>query len=379
MPFRKKQQFAAGYKIAMHKVIYYIDPLLQVASRVDAALLDAIPDLAGNLPDNEHLALSFETGVEMEQDQRLRFLQLRVPTYSIRSKLQNRSRAFAAWKTPDAKVLVQFSASQWLPVSGIKTLLLTNAADLKTLLATRNISWQAADHILVPYEQDRLTIGLHYPKLADKLEVVYPALEEKTETLGWAGQEQIKLKYSAGRDYCLYIGNLSEEAGLIQLLKAYSLFKKWLLTGMPLVLAGASTEDTPALEKLLTSYKYKADINLHADLEESELKDLVAGAYVLIYPKTTGNDHPIQWAFSAGTPVISVEDLRLREWMGNAAETVPPGDIDLMANAMMVLYKDEAGRSALVEKGRERSGALDRQQTLKRYAAAISGLLGENG
>ncbi|HOA38172.1 MAG TPA: hypothetical protein PKJ36_07210, partial [Flavihumibacter sp.] len=60
-------------------------------------------------------------------------------------------------------------------------------------------------------------------------------------------------------------------------------------------------------------------------------------------------------------------------------EGVDAADINLLANSMMVLYKDEETRSRLVEKGREQAEKLSRYNTLAAYAAVIQQLLPENG
>lgn len=361
----------------MPAVVYYIDPLLteNLGFHQDA-FANALSDLAASLPDYEHLALSFVPGMTMEEDERVKLLSLVIPKVSIRSQAQNRARAFEAWKGDRNDILlVQFSPALWLTSSGIPTWLITSFADTQTA-AARKTTWNTATAITVPWEQDRLELAEQRPDLASRLSVIYPALEDKVESLGWAGQEQVKLKYSGGRDYLLFAGPLAESSGLIHLLKSYSLFKNWLLTGMPLVLAGPSTEDTPALEAKLSTYKYKNDVLLFPDIDTADLQDLTAGAYVLVYPRATGYDQPIQWAFSAGTAVVAANDLRLREWTDTAIETAEENDPNLLGNTLMVLYKDEDSRTRLIEKGRDRANALQRSVTLTAYAAVVQRFLG---
>lgn len=364
----------------MPVIVYYIDPFLaENISYEQEMLSEALSDLAARLPHHKHYILSFSPQLEMEADDHLQLLRLPLPRLSLRSPAQNRARAFARWKAGRQDVLlVQFSPADWLESDQGKTLLISGADHLLAANAQKT-GWSSASCVIVPGEYDRARILEKMPALAGRLSVISPALEEKVEALGWAGQEQIKIKYTGGRDYLLFIGPLSEEAGIIHLMKAYSLFKNWLLTGMPLVLAGQPTEDTPLLEKQIASYKYKNDVLLYTDIDIPDLQSLTAGAYMLVYPKATGHDYPIRWAFSAGTAVVAAADPRLLEWAGDAVEKLDPTDINLLANSMMVLYKDEQTRSRLAEKGRELAAGLSRDATLEAYAAAIQQLLLQNG
>lgn len=364
----------------MPAIVYYIDPFLaDHLTHEQERLSNALGDLAASLPGYEHYILSFFPQLEITADEHLQLLRLTVPKFSIRNPARNKARAFAEWLGSRRDILMlQFSAADWLETAGIRTLLISSADEMLSA-AARKTGWTAASALIVPYEQDRLGLLEKMPALVNQVTVVFPALEEKVESLGWAGQEQVKLKYSGGRDYLLYVGPLSEEAGIVHLMKAYSLFKSWLLTGMPLVLTGYHTEDSPHLEKLIATYKYKNDVLLYPEADTIDQQDLVAGAYMLVYPKATGYQHPIEWAFSAGTAVVAVNDLRVREWTGSAVEGVDAADINLLANSMMVLYKDEETRSRLVEKGREQAEKLSRYNTLAAYAAVIQQLLPENG
>ncbi len=366
----------------MHRILYYIDPLFQEtqAQPPGQPWLTAIPGLSAALPGYRHLALSFDPGTQMEAQSGLELLFLPLPRISFRSPQQDRNRTLRQWlQDPAHTLLVQFSAADWLSVPGARSLLFTSEADVQQAARQRQQAWQEASLILLPYEQDRLSLAEAYPQIAPRMATLFPALEEPVEALGWAGQEQVKLKYTNGRDYCLYAGPLSEEAGVIQALKAYSNFKKWLLTGMPMVLAGPHTADTDRLEKKLETYKYKADISLYADLEEEEWKNLVAGAYMMVCPAATGYAQPIAWAHSAGTPVVTVNDLRLREWVGTAAAWSEPGDLEQLAHSMMLLYKDENTRSQLIEKGREQAARQKRTDTIAALAGHIRALLEGNG
>ncbi len=395
----------------MNTLAYNIDPLLQdPGNPALQALADAIPDLILGLPDFRHLAITEDTSLKIDWNS------TRDGAEPIDSQLTRESSGAALplelislkvsawfWENPASarrKSLVQAlstnSVNLWfttnppatISANGVKTILVSTAIQLlnrsnypKKRFGKPGIpKWAGAAAIIVPHHQDRETLISIFPQLENTTHAIFPAFEEPVQPLTWSEQEQLKLRYSGGRDFFLYAGEISAEQELVHLLKAYSLVKKWLMTGMPLILAGPASEWTPKFEKMLLTYKYRSDVSVYTDLAQKELSELVAGAYALIHPAaTTEYTSALQWAFSAGTPVIASESKEMLEFCREAAQLSPAGDIDQLAHAMMILYKDEYLRSNLITKGQERSSLQNRQNTLLQYKAVIMGLLGDNG
>ncbi|GAO42837.1 glycosyltransferase [Flavihumibacter petaseus] len=363
----------------MPKVAYYIDPLLEyTVNHAEQSILGAIPDLVSALLPAEQVALTLDPELTMESHEGLELVHLPVPKITWRSRERSRVAVFEAWnKKSPGTVLVQFSPGRFIPAQGNPTVLFTTSEAI--LAAPRAAQWAAAHTIVLPSAAAVEKIRSAFPRCTSRIISRQPLLEQPAETLGWAGQEQVKLKYTNGRDYCLYAGSLSASQGAMPALKAYSLFKKWLMTGMPLVLAGRSTEETADLERLLTTYKYKADVLLYPDPEEEDWRNLVAGAYMLVHTQTTGDHYPLEWALSAGTPAACVQSQDLGEWPGDAVLWAAADDHDQLAHALMLLYKDEGQRNTLIEKGKKLAMEYNREHTLKAWAGIINDRLAEIG
>ncbi|MFD2527043.1 glycosyltransferase [Flavihumibacter stibioxidans] len=371
----------------MITLAYFIDPFLEApASLQDQAFLDAIPDLAARLPDYRHIALTTFPGISLDAgaDSALRLTVLPLPRYSLLGKKAAMLQSLRKWlAAEDVKLFFTSDPELVFPHAG-HTLLVTSAAKLLQkapggkLLGKKNTTgWMAASRIIVPHEADRTRLLSAFPGLENKIKVIYPAFQEPVPSLGWSEQEQVKLRYSGGRDYLIFAGALDKSHDLVNLLRSYSLFKKWLMTGMPIILAGPATDYTPEFEKLLESYKYNSDVSLFPNPGEDELKEMLAGAYALVWPAEGTNDAwPIEWAFHAGTPVISTDHAGIRELCSGAALLSSAGDLDQMAQNLMILYKDEHLRARLIEKGRERALELNRETTLNQYANSILELCG---
>ncbi|ULQ52260.1 glycosyltransferase [Flavihumibacter fluvii] len=376
----------------MITLAYNIDPLLQELPRTAAqSLLDAIPDLALSIPDCRHLAITHDETLNFEAgttDPPLDLARLKIKARFWENPATARKNALArAFQANQVRLWFTTDPGSVLPGQPVKSLLLSSARSLlsrqyypqKRFSQPGVPNWTHAAAIIVPHHHDREALISIFPQLEKTVNVIYPALEEPVLPLSWAEQEQLKMRYSGGRDFFLYAGDLSESQDLIHLLKSYSLVKKWLMTGMPLIMAGPATDWTARLEKMLLTYKYRVDVSVYPDISQTDLKELVAGAYVLVNPGSSTTDaFALQWAFSAGTPVIASQSKDMSEFCKEAAQLSPAGDTDQLAHAMMILYKDEYLRSNLITKGKERAESLNRLNTLQQYKAVIMGLLQEN-
>jgi glycosyltransferase involved in cell wall biosynthesis len=375
----------------MRTLAYNIDPLLaEQASHAAHAQLNAIAELAEGLPAFRHLALTTSPELELQDNATgLELVRLPIPgslfmsrKWAYRKKLSKwlQTNDVAAWITTDPGSVWSNMGAPAVLLANARELLSPLKLDKHTGLARQQPEWIHASLIILPFEADREAVLKALPGLASRCRVILPALEEKLDPITWSEQEQVKLRYSGGRDYFLFAGELAEEQELIHLLKSYSLVKKWLMTGMPLILAGAATDYTPTFEKLLSKYKYRSDVSIYSSLETREIQELVAGAYTLVLPSRSPDfAYPLEWAFAAGTPVLTIDAASLNELAGNATMASPPGDQDQLAHNMMILYKDEHKRNALIEAGRQRAETLNRASTLEQYRSAIQLLLADNG
>ena len=175
-------------------------------------------------------------------------------------------------------------------------------------------------------------------------------------------RELVKRRIAAGREYFYVTIAGVPSAAIIELLKAFSLFKKRQLSNMKLVLAGR--QDKEVAEKLDT-YKYRQDVIWHPGGDEM----LVSGAYAMVRLAERGSwGIDVLNAWKAGVPVILMEG-------GEDGDVlrVAKGDPADMAEALKTLYKDERRRSELIEKGRISVAGAGIDQTVATIWEAIGG------
>jgi glycosyltransferase involved in cell wall biosynthesis len=190
----------------------------------------------------------------------------------------------------------------------------------------------------------------------NKIDVVYSAVKHGYAPVSNDIREAIKEKFTGGKEYFLYVGAIHPRKNLMNLLKAFSLFKKRLKSNMKLVIAGRLAWKFEAFTEGLKTYKYRDDVIMPGYLPQQELIHLTASAYALVYPSFfEGFGVPPLEAMNCGVPVIASNASSIPEICGDAALFASPDNVEEIADKMMLLYKDEQLRSNLIAKGLEQA------------------------
>lgn len=212
---------------------------------------------------------------------------------------------------------------------------------------------QKANAIVTSSSFLKTEISALYKINPEKIDVIQAAAGEIFYPLNEKGKEEIRIKYSDGKNYFLCIATFHHTKNLITLLKAFSAFKKMQKSNWKLVL----TEDLHTTNKKITeslkTYKYRDDVVLTGIVTDEELVKLIGSAYVLIDPyHWNGLDITVLNAMKCHVPVITSNTTAIQELTGGIALYADPVDHKDIADKMMMLYKDETLRSSLAEKGR---------------------------
>lgn len=185
-----------------------------------------------------------------------------------------------------------------------------------------------------------------------KIKVVYSAAKGIFHPINDSEKAAIKEKYSAGKDYFIYTGAIHPRKNLMNLLRAFSIFKKKLQSNFKLIIAGRLAWQNDSFKKSLSSYKYRDDVVMTGYIPEAELTGLMGAAYGLTYiSKWEGFGVPVLEAMRSGVPVITAKGSAMQEIAGDAALYADPDNVEEIASVMMTLYKDESLRARLIEKG----------------------------
>lgn len=166
-------------------------------------------------------------------------------------------------------------------------------------------------------------------------------------------RDHILETYTEGKEYFLFAGPISTTSHLMNLLKAFSFFKKRQKSHMQLIIADNGTVDDAGWLAAFPSYKYRNEVVRVHQPGEEELARLMAGAYAFVNPAI----HPsflnlAAEAMQCGVPVICSHSAVNKEWFGDAALYIDGEEVNNLAQNMMLVFKDEGIRNELISAGR---------------------------
>ena len=187
---------------------------------------------------------------------------------------------------------------------------------------------------------------------AKKISIIYPAPAAVFKPVEETIKEAVKAKYADGKEFFLYTGTIHPRNNLVNLLKAFSFFKKRQKSNMQLLIAGTPDIKFTQFSEDLKTYRYRDEVKILSGLPVTELAEITAAAYAFIFPVLFDNftHHPLN-AMQCAVPVITSKCCALPEICADAALYVNPGDFKDLAEKMMLLYKDEQNRNQLISAG----------------------------
>ena len=193
----------------------------------------------------------------------------------------------------------------------------------------------------------------HYKTDPRKINVVYSAAKEIFKPVAIEMAEETKNKYANGMEYFLYVGAIHPRKNLLNLLKAFSIFKKRQKSNIKLILAGRLAWKYEFFIQNLKKYKYREDVIMLGYLCEDELVKIMASSYALVYPSLLeGFGVPVLEAMKCNVPVITSSHSSMEEIAKDAALYAAAENFEDIAENMMRIYKDENLRKELIEKGK---------------------------
>ena len=181
-----------------------------------------------------------------------------------------------------------------------------------------------------------------------KIAVIYPSANKVFEHIDEGKKAIIKTTYSENKEFFLFNSNFSRQEDLIDLLKAFSHFKKRQRSNLKILL---TTPINSFFEKSLADYKYRNDVRFidTDDIQEQVL--ITASAYAAVLPFNT-NESMIAAlnAMKSGVPVIAVKNSVVHELTDDAVLYAEAATTKDVGEKMIQVYTDENYRSKLIEK-----------------------------
>jgi glycosyltransferase involved in cell wall biosynthesis len=215
---------------------------------------------------------------------------------------------------------------------------------------------EKAKQIATVSQFSKKDIITQYKIADDKINIVYSAAKEIFHPLNIEQKKSIKEKYTEGKEFFIYTGAIQPRKNLVNLLKAFSLFKKRQLSNWKLVLVGRLAWKNDDFLRLLKTYKYREDVIITGYIPESELAQLTGSAYAMIYPSLfEGFGVPVLEAMKSEIPVLTSTNTSMQEISEEAALYFDPLNVTDIADKLMLIYKDEDIRNSMIQKGKKRA------------------------
>lgn len=212
---------------------------------------------------------------------------------------------------------------------------------------------QTAKSIVTVSPFVKKAIIAEYKKDDEGIDVIYSGVSDVFQPINSDEKIIVKNKYTEGKDFFLHAGKIHPDSNLINLLKAFSVFKKRQQTNMKLVFGGKISDKYKIFKESLESYKYRNDVVIIENAEENELTKITGAAYGLVNPSLyEGFVSSVLRAMRCNVPVITAAGTTMQEITKEAGLYMDASNFTAIADKMMLLYKDENLRNDLIQKGK---------------------------
>ncbi len=212
--------------------------------------------------------------------------------------------------------------------------------------------------IIVFSQWEKNKIGKKYPGFDDKIQVWNPEISFEKKPFSLEEKELIKEKFAGGNEFFIYSGLIGSRGNLMNLLKAFSAFKKRQKSGMQLIITGNKAHDFDNFSASLENYRFKNEVNILPALSYQENFNLLQSSYAIIFPSIA--EMPIATALQAMNscvPILASEDSIIKEISEEVALYFNSENFRSIAEKMMLIFKDENLKKELVKKGLEKARA----------------------
>ena len=203
-----------------------------------------------------------------------------------------------------------------------------------------------------------------YNVAPENVDIIYSGISNHFSPLSLEKQIEVRKKYTAGEPFFIFVGTVLPRKNLLNLLKAFDLFKKENREPFKLVVVGNVWLWDEELKAVYENMQFKSDVVLTGRIADDEVAQLYASAFAVTYVSHyEGFGLPVLEAFNSGVPLITSNTSCLPEIAGDAALFANPADPKSIAACMTQLFKDKALHNDLIKKGEARKNKFTWQET----------------
>lgn len=228
-----------------------------------------------------------------------------------------------------------------------------------------------AHHIITVSDYSRQDIIHTYGVSPEKITAIWNGASDAFNPLPEAQKHGIKLRYTDGTDYFLFVGALHPRKNLIRLVQAFERFKQATNSTTKLLIVGELLWKNEQFKQAISPDNH-AEVKFTGHLSLEELVRVTGAAKLLTFvPYFEGFGIPLVEAMKCGTPILSGNLTSLPEVAGDAAVYCNPFDVEDIASHMIQLDSNPEQLNQLSRAGLERSTLFGWDQCAKAVANVL--------
>jgi glycosyltransferase involved in cell wall biosynthesis len=198
----------------------------------------------------------------------------------------------------------------------------------------------------------------------DKIDVVYCGINSFYHAVDKKTMEQVRVKYTGGAPFFVFVGTISPRKNLLNLLKAFEVYKSETNSETKLLIVGSGIYKVGELYHFRRKMTFGSDVVFTGRLPDLELNNILASAVGLVFvPRFEGFGIPLIEAMQCDIPIIASNVTSIPEVVGDAGLLVDPFNVEQIKVAMTKISNDAGLRMQLIEKGRIRKAFFSWEKT----------------
>jgi len=205
----------------------------------------------------------------------------------------------------------------------------------------------------------------------EKILVIYPGFVNLCK-------ERKSRALKINKPFILFVGSMKERKNVLNMIKAYAIFKKQKNASHKFIVAGKYDKESDyfkEIDSFIKSQNLSNDIFLLNQVTDEELAYLYKNADSLFFAtKFEGFGFPVLEAMSCGVPVIATNAYSLKEISKGCAILVNPDSIAEMAEALSEVSFNKSLRPELIKKGYANALKYSWKKAVKKFIELIEQL-----
>ena len=195
----------------------------------------------------------------------------------------------------------------------------------------------------------------------NKVDVTYNGVAEIFKPLLPQEQKKVRVKFSQGKPYILFVGAIHKRKNLNRLIQAFVRLKEETSLPHQLLIVGEPMWNS---EKVKIPPSLKSHVSFTGHLPLETLAQVMASADVFAFVSYfEGFGIPLVEAMKCGTPTLAGNRTSLPEIGGDAVLYCDPFDVDDIFQKLLSMLEDEGLRQLLSDKGIERANQFSWDHT----------------